>query len=537
MRKIGFIVFSLFLIFAAIGCSSQSEKNMKKEGETTETAASDQAGSEDAEGSSSEPIMEAPSSSETSFVIESKESNSLYNNENIVISPSSQLEIEDMNFKGYGTNPFISTEDDPLSTFAIDVDTGSYTVTRNYIQRGVLPPPEAVRVEEFVNYFKSDSEAPKRNPFGIHVDGGESPFGEGYHLMRVAIKGKEIADENRKPANLVFVIDVSGSMEQENRLDLVKRSLQLLVEQLNDNDQVGIVVYGSHARTILEPTSIKNKNYILEAIDQLQSSGSTNAEEGLVLGYEIASDHFQSGAVNRVILCSDGVANVGETGPEGILEEIERYARNDITLSTFGFGMGNYNDVLMEQLADQGDGNYSYIDSFSEARRIFTEELTGTLQTIAKDVKIQVEFDPEKVDRYRLIGYENRDVRDEDFRDDSVDGGEIGAGHSVTALYEIKVKENQLDDIGIIKLRFWDTEVEDIIEVSKMLSIEGELYRELKFLAAVAEFAEILRDSYWARESSLLDVLKLAEENARGEKELEFVTLVKDVIAIQSSDH
>ncbi|NDI36175.1 vWA domain-containing protein [Chengkuizengella sediminis] len=534
MKKIGLVIFSFVLFLAIIGCSNQSEENPMLEGEniSRETERNDMVIEPQGQ---EEPKYEESSSMDSAVSLEFSESLN-QNEKSMVITPPNREEIEDMNFKGYGTNPFISTEDDTLSTFAIDVDTGSYTVVRNYIQRGTLPPPEAVRVEEFINYFKTDLEASKNKPFAIQVDGGESPFGEGYKLMRVAIKGEEIADENRKPANLVFVIDVSGSMNQENRLGLVKKSLYLLVDQLKDNDRVGLIVYGSTARTILEQTSVEDKQRIIAAIDQLESSGSTNAEEGLVLGYETVSEYFQKNALNRVILCSDGVANVGETGAEGILGEIKRYARDDITLSTFGFGMGNYNDVLMEQLADQGDGNYAYIDSFSEARRIFTEELTGTLQTIAKDVKIQVEFDPEKVDRYRLIGYENRDVRDEDFRNDTVDGGEIGAGHAVTALYEIKVKDDELDDLGLIRLRFKDVKVDDVIELSSSLSIKNELDRELKFQAAVAEFAEILRQSYWAKESTLNQVLELAEQNAVGEKQLQFVSLVRDAVAIQSYD-
>ncbi|NBI28766.1 vWA domain-containing protein [Chengkuizengella marina] len=533
MKKIGFILFCFALFLSIIGCSNQPEESPMLEGDSIYEETEQSHIDIEVQGQE-KPKFEESASMDSALSLEFSES---YTDESIVITPPNREGIENMYFKGYGTNPFISTEDDTLSTFAIDVDTGSYTVARNYIERGALPPSEAVRVEEFINYFKTDLEAPKNKSFTIQVDGGESPFGEGYKLMRIAIKGEEIENDNRKPANLVFVIDVSGSMNQENRLGLVKKSLYLLVDQLKDNDRVGIIVYGSTARTILAPTSVEDKHRILEAIDQLESSGSTNAEEGLVMGYEMVSEYFQKNAVNRVILCSDGVANVGETGAEGILGEIKRYARNDITLSTFGFGMGNYNDVLMEQLANHGDGNYAYIDSFSEARRIFTEELTGTLQTIAKDAKIQVEFDPNKVDRYRLIGYENRDVRDEDFRNDTVDGGEIGAGHTVTALYEIKVKDNELDDLGYIRLRFNDVKMEDVVEISNSLSIQNELNRELKFQAAVAEFAEILRQSYWAKESTLMEVLELAEQNAVGEKQLQFVSLVKDAIAIQSYEH
>jgi Ca-activated chloride channel family protein len=451
------------------------------------------------------------------------------------LRPPNGAAYEDMHFKHYGTNPFVATDEDRLSTFAADVDTGSYTVMRNYVSRGSLPPEDAVRVEEFINYFPAAYPPPSQGAFAIHVDGGPSPFGPGYDLVRIGIKGKEIAATHRKPAHLVFVIDVSGSMNREDRLELVKKSLHVLVDRLGEQDQVGIVVYGSEGRKLLEPTSAENKERILAAIDQLVPEGSTNAEEGLKLGYEMAAEHFLRDGVNRVILCSDGVANVGNTSAEGILPTIERYAGEGIALSTFGFGMGNYNDVLMEQLADKGNGSYSYIDTFSEARRVFAEALTGTLQTIATDVKIQVEFDPGKVDRYRLLGYENRDVRDEDFRNDRTDGGEIGAGHTVTALYEIKRKGEARDGLGTVRVRYRDPDTGKTSETAQPIAIGEHLSTELKFLAAVAECAEILRGSYWAKDSSLAAVRELAEATAAGEEQLEFVRLLKDAAAIRDN--
>jgi Ca-activated chloride channel family protein len=450
--------------------------------------------------------------------------------------PPNGEEFDSMYFQHYGTNPFIDTEEDRLSTFAVDVDTGSYTVMRSYVSRGSIPPQEAVRVEEFVNYFQADYEPPRDRAFSIVVDGGESPYGDGYHLLRIGIKGKEIPLDERKNAHLVFVIDVSGSMNRENRLELVKKSLRMLVDQLKEEDTVGIVAYGSEAEVILPPTSADRKERILRAISRLQPGGSTNAEEGLVEGYAMAAETFERGAINRVILCSDGVANVGETGAEGILKQIADYAEEGITLSTLGFGMGNYNDVLMEQLADKGNGSYAYIDTFSEARRIFMEQLTGTLMTIAQDVKVQVEFDPEKVERYRLLGYENRDMNDADFHDDTKDAGEIGAGHTVTALYEIKVKDGAKENLGKIDLRYKDTELGRVVEMSESLRIGEQLDQELMFLASVAEFAEILRGSDWAKDSSLEAVLELAEKAAEGPEQLEFVELVKDTMAIQNKD-
>lgn len=440
---------------------------------------------------------------------------------------------DSMYFQNYGIHSFISTEEDRFSTFAADVDTGSYSIMRNYVKEGSLPPADAVRVEEFINYFPMDYPTPAKQTFAILADGGPSPFKKDYQLVRIGIKGKDIPAEKRKPAHLVFVIDVSGSMDRENRLELVKKSLRVLVDQLQPSDTVGVVVYGSEGKIILPPTSAENKNEILSAIERLTPGGSTNAEEGLVLGYEMASRSFEKGAINRVILCSDGVANVGETGPEGILRSIEDYARKEINLSTFGFGMGNYNDVLMEQLADKGEGRYAYIDSFSEARRVFTEALTGTLQTIARDVKIQVEFDPKKVDRYRLLGYENRDVPDEDFRNDRTDAGEVGAGHTVTALYEVKLKEAGESNLGTVRIRYQNAATQKTEEISQPVQVQNGLTPDLKFLASVAQFAEILRGSDVTDDASLKDVLELAESSAWGEQQLEFVRLVKDSLAIR----
>jgi Ca-activated chloride channel family protein len=423
-------------------------------------------------------------------------------------------------FKNYGVNPFIDTEDDHFSTFAMDVDTASYTVARRYITDGNLPPAEAIRVEEFVNYFNYDYPSPESGAFAIHLEGAPSPFGgEKYYLLRVGLQGRRIPTDQRKDAVLTFVIDVSGSMNRENRLGLVKQALELLVEELRPTDQVGIVVYGSRGRVVLEPTPASNGSQIMAAINSLRSEGSTNAEEGLVLAYKMASRAFRSDAINRVILCSDGVANVGRTGPDSILKEIRKHADGDITLSTVGFGMGNYNDILLEQLADDGDGNYAYVDTLDEAHRIFVENLTGMLQVIAKDAKVQVDFNPEIVSRYRLIGYENRDVADEDFRNDTVDAGEVGSGHNVTALYEIKFKDEMpvSGNVLSVYVRYQDPETNEVHEINQGLSpsqfasaFENTSPR-FQLAAAVAEYAEILRESYWAKDSSLENVQGLTQ--------------------------
>jgi Ca-activated chloride channel family protein len=451
----------------------------------------------------------------------------------------------DMFFEDYGVNPSIDTEDDNLSTFALDVDTGSYTVMRNYIKDGNLPPAESVRVEEYVNYFDQNyPNPPAHQAFGIYIDGGPSPFtqNERYDMLRIGIQGYQVDEFERKDAALTFVIDVSGSMAMDNRLGLVKRSLELLVEQLHRNDTVSIVVYGSEARVVLEPTSGSRKGRILSAIESLETEGATNAEAGIRLGYQMAMEAFMRDGINRVILCSDGVANVGETGPDAILEEVDRYVEKGVTLTTIGFGMDNYNDTLMEQLADNGDGFYAYVDDIDEAEKLFIDEITGTLQTIALDAKVQVEFNTDVVARYRLVGYENRAVADDEFRDNNVDAGEIGAGHSVTALYEVKLLPEERGKIATVYMRWEDPDTHQVVEASKEYYSdelaydfhEADPYFQRDVI--VAEYAEILKGSYWAEDSSIRDVYEEARRLNRyfEDQEMdEFLDLIYDAQELQ----
>ena len=449
----------------------------------------------------------------------------------------------DIFFEDYGVNPFIDTEDDHFSTFAVDVDTASYTVMRRFISDGYLPPDESVRVEEYVNFFEQDYDPPAwgEGAFAIHLEGAPSLYGgEQYHLVRVGLQGYEVPPEERKDVVLTFVIDVSGSMDYENRLGLVKQTLRLLVEELRPSDKVGIAVYGSEGRMLLEHTPVEDSRRILRAIDQLRPEGATNAEEGLVIAYRMASEAFDPETVNRVILCSDGVANVGRTGPNSILKQIRRHAEEGIYLTTVGFGMGNYNDILMEQLADNGDGFYAYVDTLKEAERVFVHDLTSTLQVIARDAKIQVDFNPAVVSRYRLIGYENRDVADEDFRNDAVDAGEIGVGHSVTALYEVKfqpeVEESKAEPAMTVYVRYEDPDTGEVSEISRSIARADfapsfkEASIRFQLDAVVAEYAEILRESYWAKESSLEDVAweadRIAEYLPHDADVTEFANLV-----------
>ncbi len=455
-----------------------------------------------------------------------------------------ESKTRDNYFKNYDENVFISTSKDHLSTFGIDVDTASYTWMRKSLLNNFLPTKDSVRVEEYVNFFDYNYPKPEQGKFTINTEMAKSNLDKDVTIMRVGIQGKEIKAENRKDAVLTFVIDVSGSMNQENRLGLVKQSLTVLVNELRAADKVGIVVFGTTARTLLEATS--NKSDILRVIDSLQPEGATNTEAGLRLGYQVAEKAFKGGAINRVILCSDGVANSGETSADALLTKIKQESESGVTLSTVGFGMGNYNDVLMEQLADKGDGNYAYVDNLKEAQRIFEENLTSTLQVIAKDVKVQVDFNPEVIDSYRLIGYENRDIADKDFRNDKVDSGEVGSNHSVTAIYHLKLKsEANASKVANVYLRYKDIDnLNSVMEINKSVELKdikqnfSEASSSFKLAVDVADYAQILRESNNVKGVTLNDVFNLANElkvKTENEKIDEFAKLVEMSISIKNN--
>jgi len=447
----------------------------------------------------------------------------------------------DVLFREYGVNPFIDTEDDRFSTFGLEVDTGSYNVIRRYLMDGNLPPREAVRLEEIVNAFDYHDESPQEGDFGLSAEGAPSPFADGsrYKIVRFGVTARTVAATDRPPAILTFVVDVSGSMDRENRLGLVKKALYELLANLREDDRVGLVIYGSHGQVLLEPST--DRESIRAAIDRLRSGGSTNAEEGLVLAYELADRFRDDEFINRVILCSDGVANVGNTGPESILERIKALADDGIELTTVGFGMGNYNDVLMERLADTGDGRYAYVDTFDEARKLFVEELTGTLFTIGSEAKAQVEFNPKAVSRYRLIGYENRDIADERFRDPTVDAGEIGAGHTATAVYEIKLKKNverrTSREFATLRVRYRPSGSDIPVELERRMEIRDlekkwkNASPSLRLATLAAEYGEILKRSYWARTGDMEIVLsrarELAPEFENDKRVADWITLVE----------
>ncbi len=456
-----------------------------------------------------------------------------------------------MTFDDPGTNPFLDTADDNLSTFAMDVDSASYTLARSYLMNnGSLPPDEAIRPEEFINYFDANYPSPEEGSFGITLDAAPAPFGyDGHYLLRVGIQGRYIAPEDRDPALLIFVIDVSGSMDREDRLGTVKQSLELLTGELREDDRVGIVVYSSQSRAVLDPTPASDNDTIMRAIDALQPEGSTNVEEGLRLGYDMARQSMRDGENTRVIVLSDGVANVGATGPDAILETVRDGVDSGITLSTIGFGMGNFNDVLMEQLANDGNGNYYYVDTLNEARRVFVHNLTGTLQVIGYDAKIQVEFHAGVTDRYRLIGYENRAIADTDFRNDEVDAGEVGAGHSVTALYELALQDGEDFDadavIATARIRYEDADTREVVEqeasitVGDVLASMDEAPASFRLHAAAAEFAELLGESFWAQEGNFGDVRALAEsvreDMPDDETVANFIEMVRAATRIQDA--
>jgi Ca-activated chloride channel family protein len=439
-------------------------------------------------------------------------------------------------------NPFLDAKTNPLSTFSIDVDTASYSNVRRFINEGSLPPKDAVRLEEMINYFTYDYPQPTdEKPFSINVDVAGCPWETAHRLVRVGLKGHEIAVDKRGASNLVFLLDVSGSMMPPERLPLVKQAMRLLVEKLTENDRVAIVVYAGASGIALPATSGDHKEQILSALESLQAGGSTNGAEGIQLAYKLAADNFIKGGVNRVILATDGDFNVGVTNQGDLIRLIEEKAKTGVFLSVLGVGTDNLKDSTMLKLADKGNGNYAYLDSLEEARKVLVQQMNGTLVTIAKDVKIQVEFNPARVASYRLIGYEKRILRKEDFNNDKVDAGEIGAGHTVTALYEVvpvgaaasvppvdplKYSANakgageapaaSSTEMLTVKLRHKkpDGDQSELIERAVVDGGAGfaNAAADFKFAAAVAEFGMLLRDSDHKGTGTLGAVLEWAQE-------------------------
>jgi Ca-activated chloride channel family protein len=455
-------------------------------------------------------------------------------------------------------NDFLSPRDAPLSTFGLDVDTASYSNVRRFLTQNALPPRDAVRIEEMLNYFPYSYAPPAEGaaePFAVHLETAACPWNLRHRLVRVGVKGREIAADKRPRSNLVFLIDVSGSMDAANRLPLVQQALRLLVERLNENDRVAIVVYAGASGLVLPSVHGGEKRVILDAVDRLSAGGSTNGAAGIELAYQVAVQNFIPGGTNRVILCTDGDFNVGVSDRGGLVRLIEEKRKTGVFLTCLGFGMGNYKDDTFQALANHGNGQHAYIDDIREARKVFVEQMSGTLVTIAKDVKAQVEFNPAKVSAYRLVGYEKRLMRAEEFRDDKKDSGEIGAGHTVTALYEVVPAGVALELPGVPKLKYREQPAEAKGGCDEMLTLRmrwkrpdgetgmerewaltdagakwGDASADFKFAAAVAGFGQLLRDSRYKGSLTWEGVAELAAAGTGhdpGGYRAEFRTLVE----------
>ena len=461
--------------------------------------------------------------------------------------------IEEANFK--------NAEISPLSTFAIDVDTAGYSIIRSYLSRGQMPPTGAVRIEEMLNYFDYNYPTPTgKDAFSINTTAAAAPWNNERRLIRIGIKGKTVDAETTPAINLVFLLDVSGSMNDTNKLPLLKKSLTMLVKNLRATDKVGIVVYAGAAGVVLKPTS--SREDILSALDRLEAGGSTNGGQGIEAAYRLAEEHFYKEGINRVILATDGDFNVGNTSESSLVSLIEKKAASGIFLTVLGFGNGNYNDSTMEQLADKGNGNCAYIDTLEEAHKVLVQQMSGTLITIAKDVKIQVEFNPNVVESYRLIGYENRQLASEDFNDDKKDAGEIGAGHTVTALYEVilkgskdsarpsvdklryqatKNKKELSTELATVKVRYKEPtgSVSSLISntvPNQAVAMES-TDKDFKFAAAVAGFGMKLRGSKHAGDLDYQAIMELSKSGIDNDQfgfRTEFIGLVRKAQALDA---
>ncbi len=450
--------------------------------------------------------------------------------------------------------------ENPLSTFSIDVDTGSYSLVRKYLSQGQLPPANAVRSEELINYFRYHFARPEQadRPFAITTEITQTPWNQHTQLLQIGVQGYQQQDRPRPAANLVFLIDVSGSMQAEDKLPLLKNAFRLLVKQLTAADRITLVVYAGASGVVLEPTAGNQQADILNALAQLSAGGSTHGSAGIEQAYAMARQSYIKNGINRVILATDGDFNVGTVSHEALLNLIERQKRDGISLTTLGFGSGNYNDKLMEQLADHGDGNYAYIDNLAEARKVLVEQMNATLEIIARDVKIQIEWNPQLVYEYRLIGYENRLLKREDFNNDKVDAGDIGAGHTVTALYEITLNQDAVkripqlryqtttasldkaDELATINFRYKKPGQEKsqlISQVIQRSQIQPELSKasdDLRFAAAVAAYAEQLRGGDHLHEFGYENILQLAR-SARGADEAGYRSAFLSLVALAQS--
>lgn len=496
---------------------------------------------------------------------ESKQSGIIPNQNTSVISLQSS-EQENWNTEDYSTiqeNRFHSPNDEPLSTFSIDVDRASYSNVRRFLNNGSLPPIDAVRIEEMINYFDYEYPQPRsKTPFAVHNTLTDCPWNSDHQILHIGVQGRKVATQDLPPSNLVFLVDVSGSMNSPNKLGLLKASFNLLVENLRDIDRVSIVVYAGNAGLVLPPTRGTDQKIILEALDNLRAGGSTAGGAGIELAYKVAKENFVKEGNNRVILATDGDFNVGASSDSEMVRLIEEKREDGIFLSVLGFGMGNYKDNKMQELADNGNGNHAYIDNLQEARKVFVHEFGGTLFTIAKDVKIQIEFNPDQVSAYRLIGYENRILNKEDFNDDTKDAGELGSGHVVTAMYEIipagttseylssvddlkyqksKMKKNHSKELATIKLRYKmpDGKKSKKIEISIPQKPNDTISTDVEFAMCVAEFGLLLRNSDYKKDSHYDQILERARSSKGSDKHgyrAEFINMVRNARDLDKND-
>jgi Ca-activated chloride channel family protein len=480
-----------------------------------------------------------------------------------ISSPPMAINYNALQEEEYNTtmeNSFKYAQDAPLSTFSIDVDAASYSNMRRFINQGQFPPADAIRTEELINYFSYGYEKPAgKDPVKISAEAGECPWNASHRLVRIGIKAKEIASEKLPASNLVFLIDVSGSMQGPTRLELVKSSLKLLINNLREKDRVAIVVYAGSAGEVLPSTSGSNKQKIREALDNLSAGGSTAGGAGIQLAYKIAKKNFIEGGNNRIILCTDGDFNVGVSSVGGLESLIEKERKSSVFLTVLGYGMGNYKDNKMQTLAEKGNGNHAYIDNLQEANKVLVGEFGGTIYTVAKDVKLQIEFNPKHVQAYRLIGYESRLLKDEDFNDDTKDAGEMGAGHNVTAFYEIvpagvkfnnagsidplKYQKSKIskpvvltgsEELLTIKLRYKEPDGNSSkkIELPVIDRQGNNVSSDFRFAAAVAMFGQLLGDSQYKGNANYDKVIALAKTGLNNDEQgyrREFVRLVETV--------
>ncbi|MFD2206144.1 vWA domain-containing protein [Kiloniella antarctica] len=467
---------------------------------------------------------------------------SVISGQDAALAPLSEIDRE--NYNHLADNPVHLAQENPISTFSIDVDTGGYSNVRRFLKDGTLPQENAVRIEELVNYFSYNYPLPEdqTQPFKVFTEVAPTPWNADTKLIHIGIKAFDVPAEDRPAANLIFLVDISGSMHAQNKLPLLKSSLRLMVDKMTEKDRISLVTYAGSTRVVLPATPGNKKAKIRAAIEALSSGGSTNGGAGIKLAYAEAQKEFIEGGINRILLATDGDVNVGTVDFDALKDMVERKRRGGVSLTTLGFGTGNYNDHLLEQLADSGNGNHAYIDSLSEARKVLVEEMSSTLITVAKDVKIQVEFNPAVVAEYRLIGYENRILNREDFNNDKVDAGEIGAGHTVTALYEVALvgsEGSQLDplrygkfdniseaistkqfsandELAYVKVRYKapDGDKSDLlaypIEVADMKTANEKTDDQFRFSAAVAAFGQILKGGKYTGDMTMEDVHKLA---------------------------